>query len=136
MSCLRLHSRAGVPTAPRKYLVVTMVVAFIDHEAGNSTPFCSKIVSPDFQFVWTTSRRSHSTSSYGWTPGVVNTRSMVSPRLRPLARPVALPVLCEVSVMSFLQGPPVVPACGHRELLRSVRGPNYISATTRCSGHG
>src|SRR5665647_2861394 len=32
MSCLRLHSRTGVPTAPRKYLVVTMVLAFIDHD--------------------------------------------------------------------------------------------------------
>src|SRR5665648_922015 len=54
MSCLRLHSRTGVPTAPRKYLVVTMVEAFIDHDVGNSTPFCSKMVSPVRQLVFTT----------------------------------------------------------------------------------
>ena len=37
-SCLRLRSRASVPTAPRKYLVVTMVEALTDQVEGNSTP--------------------------------------------------------------------------------------------------
>ena len=63
MSCLRLHSRASLPTAPRKYLVVTMVEALTDQVEGNSTPFCSKTVSPVFQLVWTTSRRSQVSSS-------------------------------------------------------------------------
>ena len=52
-----------MPTAPRKYLVVTMVEALTDQKSGNSTPRCSKTVSPVFQLVWTTSRRSHVTSS-------------------------------------------------------------------------
>src|SRR6187551_3647454 len=82
MSCLRLHSRTSVPTAPRKYLVVTIVEALTDQKSGNSTPRCSKTVSPVFQFCWTTSRRSHVTASYGWTPGVVKIRSI----FRPLAR--------------------------------------------------
>jgi hypothetical protein len=71
MSCLRPVSRCSVPSAPRKYFVVTMVEALIDQKSGNSTPRCSKIVSFVFQFCWMTSRRSHVTSSYGWTPGVV-----------------------------------------------------------------
>ena len=44
-------------------LGVTIVLAFTDQNSGNSTPFCSKIVSPVFQFCWTTSRFSHVTSS-------------------------------------------------------------------------
>src|SRR3954470_13445093 len=79
MSCLRLHSRASVPTAPRKYLVVTIVEAFTDQKSGNSTPRCSKTVSPVLQFVCTTSRRSQVTSSYGCAPLVLNTRSMCRP---------------------------------------------------------
>ena len=63
MSCLSPVSRAGVPTAPRKYLVVTIVEALTDQKSGNSTPRCSKIVAPVFQFCWTTSRRSQVTSS-------------------------------------------------------------------------
>ena len=39
-----------MPTAPRKYLVVTMVEALTDQKSGNSTPRCSKTVSPVFQF--------------------------------------------------------------------------------------
>ena len=58
MSCLRLHSRTSVPTAPRKYFVVTMVEALTDQKSGYSTPRCSKTTSPVFQFCWTTSRRS------------------------------------------------------------------------------
>ena len=38
-------------SAPRKYLVVTIVEALRLQKSGNSTAFCSKIVSPDFQFV-------------------------------------------------------------------------------------
>ena len=79
MSCLSDHSRSGVPTAPRKYLVVTMFAALTLQNAGNSTPRCSKLIEPSRQFVMTTSRRSHSTSSYGWTPSVVQTRSIRSP---------------------------------------------------------
>src|SRR5919112_208380 len=79
MSCLRLHSRASVPSAPRKYLVVTIVEALTDQESGNSAPRCSKTASPVFQLVCTTSRRSHVTSSYGCTPSVLKTRSIVSP---------------------------------------------------------
>ena len=63
MSCLRLRSRASVPTAPRKYLVVTIVEALTDQVAGNSTPRCSKTVAPVFQLVWTTSRLSQVSSS-------------------------------------------------------------------------
>src|SRR3954453_18766648 len=37
MSWRRLCSRASVPTAPRKYLVVTMVEALTDQKSGNST---------------------------------------------------------------------------------------------------
>src|SRR5512139_1364723 len=79
MSCLRLHSRTSVPTAPRKYLVVTIVEALTDQKSGNSTPRCSKTASPVFQFVWTTSRRSQVISSYGCTPSVLKPRSIFSP---------------------------------------------------------
>jgi hypothetical protein len=40
-----------------------MVEALTDQVEGNSTPFCSKTVSPVFQLVWTTSRRSQVSSS-------------------------------------------------------------------------
>ena len=53
----------GEPTAPRKYFVVTMLVALMLHSAGNSTPRCSKLIEPSRQLVMTTSRRSHVTSS-------------------------------------------------------------------------
>src|SRR6476659_1175852 len=82
MSCLRLHSRCGVPTAPRKYLVVTMFAALTDQKSGNSTPRCSKLIEPSRQFVMTTSRRSQLTSSYGCTPAVVYTRSTTRPLRR------------------------------------------------------
>src|SRR5215468_5113956 len=57
------HSRASVPTAPRKYLVVTMLAALTDQNSGNSTPRCSKLIEPSRQLVMTTSRRSQVTSS-------------------------------------------------------------------------
>src|SRR5487761_2086999 len=87
-------SNASVPSAPRKYFVVTIVDAFTLQVDGNSTPRCSKTVSPVFQLVCTTSRRSQVTSAYGCTPGVVYTRSIVSPL--PLLRALDLVV---VSVM-------------------------------------
>src|SRR5690349_3925478 len=79
MSWRRLLSRCGLPTAPRKYLVVTMLVALMLHSEGNSTPRCSKLIEPSRQLVMTTSRRSHVTSSYGCTPGVVKTRLTFRP---------------------------------------------------------
>src|SRR3954462_4245786 len=87
MSWSRLFSRCGLPTAPRKYFVVTMLVALMLHSAGNSTPRCSKLIDPSRQLVMTTSRRSHVTSSYGCTPGVVKTRLT----FRPFPRAGALP---------------------------------------------
>src|SRR3954469_4920801 len=59
-----------------------MLVAFADQKSGNSTPRCSKLTEPSRQFVMTTSRRSQVTSSYGWTPAVVYTRSSRSPLRR------------------------------------------------------
>src|ERR1044072_6806754 len=85
MSCFRLASRSGEPTAPRKYLLVTMLTALTDQESGNSTPRCSKLTDPSRQFVITTSRRSQVNSSYGCTPSVVHTRS--PPRHPPTAAP-------------------------------------------------
>ncbi len=61
--CLTLRSRSGVPSVPRKYFWATIVVAFIDQSAGNSTSRCSKEVVPSRQLVITASRSSHSTSS-------------------------------------------------------------------------
>src|SRR2546421_607527 len=87
MSWRRLHSRSGVPTAPRKYFVVTMLAELRLQKSGNSTPRCSKLTEPSRQFVITTSRRSQVTSSYGWTPSVVQTRASRRPLLvaaRPL----------------------------------------------------
>ena len=56
-------SRSGVPSVPRKYFWATMLVALTDHEAGNSTPGCSKATLPSFQFEIRASRRSQTTSS-------------------------------------------------------------------------
>src|ERR1700742_925827 len=105
MSCFRLHSRSGVPRAPRKYFVVTMFAALMLQLSGNSTPCCSKLIEPSRQLVMTTSRRSQATSSKGCTPSVVHTRSTWSPVgvLRLLARadpPDAAPTL------SVILGPP------------------------------
>ncbi len=63
MSWRRDHSRAELPSAPRKYLLVTMFVAFTDQKSGNSTPRCSKLTEPSRQLVMTTSRSSQVTSS-------------------------------------------------------------------------
>src|SRR5581483_2610843 len=79
MRSLSDRSRSGVPTAPRKYLVVTMLVALIDQESGNSTPRCSKLIEPSRQLVITTSRRSQVTWSYGCTPAVVLIRRIFRP---------------------------------------------------------
>src|ERR671933_840838 len=79
MSWRKLLSRCGLPTAPRKYLLVTMFEAFTAQELGNSTPRCSKLIEPSRQLVMTTSRRSQVTSSYGCTPAVVKTRLTFRP---------------------------------------------------------
>ena len=63
MSWRRLRSRTSVPTAPRKYFVVTIVEALTLQKSGNSQLRCSNTTSPVFQLVWTTSRRSQVTSS-------------------------------------------------------------------------
>src|SRR5215475_10102315 len=81
-SCLRLHSRCDVPTAPRKYFVVTMLAALTDQKSGNSTPRCSKLIEPSRQLVMTTSRRSHVIWSYGCTPAVVKMRFIFKPLVR------------------------------------------------------
>src|SRR5215469_962904 len=108
-SCLRLHSRCGVPTAPRKYLVVTMLAALTDQESGNSTPCCSKLTVPSRQLVITTSRRSHVTWSYGCLPGVVWLRRIFRPP--PLLRlPLRAAEPLTVSVMTALPPYPRRPA--------------------------
>ena len=57
---------------PRKYFCATMFVAVCDQNFGNSTPFCSKtgLSLPGIS----ASRISHSTSSNGSRPGIVNRR--------------------------------------------------------------
>src|SRR6478752_10208769 len=107
MSCRRLVSRTSVPRAPRKYLVVTIVEALTLHELGNSTAFCSKTTSPVFQLVWTTSRRSQVTSSYGWTPGVLKMGARRSALLRPRPRFSERPLVARVvSVIDCLSDIP------------------------------
>src|SRR5664279_3235096 len=64
-------SRYQLRIEPMVSSTARMKDALTDQKSGNSTPRCSKTVSPLFQFVWTTSRRSQVTSSYGWTPGEV-----------------------------------------------------------------
>src|SRR3954449_7733683 len=100
MSCLSDHSRTGVPTAPRKYLLVTMFEALTDQELGNSTPRCSKLTEPSRQLVITTSRCSQVTWSYGCSPSVVKTRFTLSPPAALFFLPVAaLAPVPTVSVM-------------------------------------
>ena len=67
--CLTELSRSGEPSRPRKYFCATMLVAFWDQVFGNSTPRCSKAGLEGSPMM--ASRSSHSTSSKGWTPGVV-----------------------------------------------------------------
>ena len=69
-----------MPSLPRKYFWATMLVAFCDQVVGNSTPRCSKAGLSGSPMM--ASRSSHSTSSKGWTPGVVKRRSTVSPAWR------------------------------------------------------
>jgi hypothetical protein len=75
------RSRCGDPSGPRKYFCATMFVAVADQKTGNSTSRCSK-AGPSLPGM-TASRTSHSTSSYGSTPGVVLRRVM------PIARSVS-----------------------------------------------
>src|SRR3954452_10223000 len=115
MSCFSDHSRTGVPTAPRKYLLVTMFEALTDQVLGNSTPRCSKLTDPSRQLVMTTSRRSQVTWSYGCTPGVVYTRRTCSPRptgdvwgdagVPPDAEPLTVSVMrCPASLLKHNNG--------------------------------
>src|SRR5262245_66083189 len=112
MSCLRLHSRSGVPTAPRKYFVVTMLAELTLQKSGNSPPRCSKLTDPSRQFVITTSRRSQVTSSYGWTPSVVHTRSTRRP-LPVAARPLSFapPVPDDVPTAPVIPSPLRLATC-------------------------
>src|SRR3954469_22382946 len=152
MSCLRLHSRASVPTAPRKYLVVTMVEALTDQKSGYSTPRCSKTVTPVFQLVCTTSRRSHVSSSYGCTPAVLKTRSIVRPApvlpdCAALAPPLTVSVIPLVSrlsrllLRSLLVAPTVlsdlgadVGGPGARSFPTAHAGPSGVSPSGRAEG--
>src|ERR1700689_287627 len=103
----RLHSRCGVPGAPLKYRVVTMLLALTLQKPGNSTPRCSKPTEPSRQLVITTSRRSQATSSYGWTPCVVQTRSSRKPPAAPAFRSSLppLPAAPETLDTSVIQSP-------------------------------
>jgi hypothetical protein len=67
--CFTELSRSGEPMRPRKYFWATMLVAFWDQLLGNSTPRCSNAGLSGSPMI--ASRTSHSTSSKGWTPGVV-----------------------------------------------------------------
>ncbi len=126
MSWRRLDSRVAEPTAPRKYLLVTMLVALIDQVDGNSTPRCSKLTVPSRQFVITTSRRSHVTSSYGCTPAVVWMRSTVRP---------VVPA-CLAGAFRRPDAPGVVePTVSVMEILSSGAG-GLGPATPQCSGAG
>src|SRR5215813_8035670 len=142
MSCFKLHSRSAVPSAPRKYFVVTMFAALMLHESGNSTPCCSKLIEPSRQFVMTTSRRSHVTSSYGCTPSVVHTRWTRMPagalRLLPRADSPA-----EAPTLSVMPDPPrsllfMSDPCSFRSrcLLLNVAVTSYTSCTSRPGDDG
>src|SRR6202011_3693546 len=76
--CLTLVSRRGVPSAPRKYLLTTTLVAICDQNAGISQSVCSNTVSP-FSLPIDAVRFSQRTSSNGWTPASVKRRSIRSP---------------------------------------------------------
>src|SRR6202011_4518419 len=76
--CLTLVSRRGVPSAPRKYLLTTTLVAICDQNDGTSQSVCSKTVSP-FSLPIDAVRFSQVTSSNGWIPSRVNLRSIWSP---------------------------------------------------------
>ena len=67
--CLTECSRSSEPIRPRKYFWATMLVAFCDQVAGNSTPGCSKAGVSGSPI--SASRISHSTASKGCTPGSV-----------------------------------------------------------------
>src|ERR1700742_4470574 len=75
--CLTLRSRVGESIFPRKYFWATMLVAFCDHDFGNSTPRCSNAGLAGSPI--TASRISHSIWSKGCTPAVENLRSIERP---------------------------------------------------------
>src|SRR4051812_37927150 len=106
--CLTDDSRSGEAIRPRKYFCATMLVAFCDHDFGNSTSACSNLPTEAV-------RSSHSTVSNGSCPGVVNLRSMLSPVAPVLAVTLrVLSVALRVSGMSaprrsgvFVSAPPL-----------------------------
>src|SRR3954453_4226209 len=72
-------SRSIEPSCPLKYFWATMLVAFCDQLTGNSTPVCSNATVPSRKLLMRASRRSHRTSSYGSTSGVVKWRRIPMP---------------------------------------------------------
>src|SRR5487761_358467 len=96
-NCLTLDSRSSDPILPWKYFEATIFAAVIDQSFGTSTLRCSKMVLP-FSFWIEAVRSSHSISSKGWTPGLVNRRLKVRPRLR--AGAAAVGVLFNVIVVT------------------------------------
>jgi hypothetical protein len=68
--CFTERSRSGLDMRPRKYFCATMFVAVCDQNFGNSTSFCSN-AGPFLPGMWA-SRISHSTSSKGSRPAIVN----------------------------------------------------------------
>ena len=80
MSWRTLFSRCCVPMWPRKYLLTTTFVASWLQKLGTSTSFCSNTVLP-VSLLIPAVRSSHWISSYGWTPGRVQRRSNVRPRV-------------------------------------------------------
>src|SRR5690606_5760049 len=112
-----------------------MLVALTDQNDGNSTPRCSKFTEPSRQLVITTSRCSHSTSSYGCTPSVVKTRSSFNPaRLAPFALP-DLPDAWLVPTVSVMPTPSLQRcAPTHRALAHFLLSPDDAppSASSCC----
>src|SRR4030088_3547077 len=76
--CFTLAPPRGAPSAPRKYLLTTTLVAICDQKAGISQSVCSNTVSP-FSLPIDAVRFSHRTSSKGWTPASVKRRSTRNP---------------------------------------------------------
>src|SRR5487761_417293 len=106
-NCLTLDSRSSDSILPWKYFEATIFVAVIDQSFGTSTLRCSKMVLP-FSFWIEAVHISHSISSKGWTPGLVNRRLKVSPRLRAGAAAVGVPFNVVVVTSDSLISPPEV----------------------------
>ena len=124
-----LYSRSGVFRVPRKYLETTTAVAVCDQEVGNSTPFCSKIVSP-LVLVMAAVRRSHATSSNGLTPGLVCSRVMRRPGPRSWrceAGRVTPGALCAATCVTVSVDSSIIASSSPSSSSTSVHGPPVIS---------